>query len=258
MISPELDVSAAARKERESAFHDAAFAEDRRRTVRGFYRIAEPARERYDDLLDLEPAGARVLEFGCGQNASAFRLAREGCRVTAIDISKVAIEDARREAARLGLGHRASFEQMDAENLYFDDGVFDLVCGTGILHHLDLDAAVHQIWRVLRPGGRAVFMEPLGHNLLVNAFRRLTPALRTADEHPLTAADLRFLELNFAQMRVDYVALLALLAAPLLRLPGADALLGAMHRTDASLLRAFPGLGRFSWLCVIELRKATP
>lgn len=258
MLPPEPDLESAARKARESAFHDAAFAEDRRRKVRGFYRIAEPARERYDELLGLEPAGSRVLEFGCGQNASAFRLAREGCRVTGIDISRVAIEDARREAIRQGLGRRASFEHMDAEALHFDDGVFDLVCGTGILHHLDLDAAVRQISRVLRPGGRAVFMEPLGHNVLVNAFRRLTPALRTADEHPLTAADLRFLGLNFAHMRVDNVALLALLAAPLLPLALSEALLGALHRADAILLRAFPGLGRFCWLCVIELRKAAP
>jgi SAM-dependent methyltransferase len=243
-----------ARKDRERDFHNAAFSEGRRRKVRGLYRIAGPARAHYDMLLDAAPRRARVLEFGCGQEASAFRLAQRGCDVTAIDISDVAVADARREALRRGLANITCL-RMDAEELLLATESVDLVCGTGILHHLELRAAAAEIARVLRPGGRAVFLEPLGHNPLVNAFRFLTPGLRTADEHPLMAADLRLLQDSFAGVAVKHVALLALLCIPLLRVPGIDRALELLHRADALLLRALPGLKKFCWLCVIEMRK---
>jgi len=242
------------RKEREREFHDAAFAEGRRRKVRPLYRIAAPARALYDRLLGQEPPGARVLEFGCGQGSSALRLARRGCDVVAIDISQVAVDDARRAALAAGAGG-ARFERMDAEKLAFDEASFDLVCGTGILHHLDLMAAIREMSRVLAPGGRAVFLEPLGHNLLVNAFRRITPALRTADEHPLTIVDLAMLRHAFPGTRVSYVALLALFSAPLLWLPGSGRLLDGLHALDAMLFQRLPSLRRQSWICVIEMRK---
>lgn len=247
-------MTAAERKEREREFHNATFAEDRRRRVRGFYRIVQPARDLYASLLDTEPPGARVVEFGCGQRISAFGLAERGCTVTAIDISDVAVEDGRREALRRG-ARGVSFERMDAEALAFEDGSIDLVCGTGILHHLDLRAAIGEIGRVLRKEGRGVFIEPLGHNPVVNAFRRLTPGLRTPDERPLTTSDLDMMRSAFPGMKVRYVAFLALFAAPLVWLPAADALLRVLHRADAALLDLCPWLERFSWTCVIELRR---
>jgi len=242
------------RKDRERVFHNTAFAEGRRRNVKGLYRIAEPARGHYERLLNDAPGQASVLEFGCGQEASAFRLAERGCSVTAIDISDVAVEDARQEAARRGLAN-LTFLRMDAEHLQLADESVDLVCGTGILHHLDVPAATSEIRRVLRKGGRAVFLEPLGHNPLVNAFRRFTPGLRTPDEHPLMAADLELLRNAFSGISVKYVALLALLGIPALRLPGVSGLLQFLHGADAALLRALPFLQRFSWICVIEMRK---
>lgn len=45
-----------------------------------------------------------------------------------------------------------AFRLMDAEALEFPPDTFDLICGTGILHHLDLDAAYGQIARSLRDG----------------------------------------------------------------------------------------------------------
>ncbi len=259
MLNSEPELRAVQRKAREQAFHDVAFTDDRRRTVRGFYRVVEPARRLYDERLDQAPAGAHVVEFGCGRNASIFRLARRGCRVTAIDISEVAIDEARTQAAQLGLSpDRARFERMDAENLLLEAASADLVCGTGILHHLNLGAAAAEIHRVLRPGGSAVFVEPLGHNPGVSLFRKLTPSLRTPDEHPLMMKDLELLGARFADLKIRYVGLLALLAAPLVKVPGVDGLLRLLHRADAWLFGAWPWVGRHAWACVIELRKGAP
>ena len=82
------------------------------------------------------------------------------------------------------------------------DDSFDLVCGSGILHHLDLPAAMRELARVLRPSGRAVFMEPLGHNPAINAFRNRTPELRTPDEHPLLGKDLKLCRRYFGSVEV--------------------------------------------------------
>src|SRR3546814_1101008 len=80
---------------------------------------------------------------------------------------------------------------MNAEAMTFPDDSFDLVFGSGIIHHLDIDRAFGEIARVLRPGGRAVFIEPLGLNPAIELYRRFTPSARTPDEHPLLRRDFR-------------------------------------------------------------------
>ena len=59
-------------------------------------------------------------------------------------------------------GVRPLYLAMNPEHLDFGDGAFDVVCGTGILHRLDLGRALAEVARVLRPSGSAVFVEPLG------------------------------------------------------------------------------------------------
>ena len=135
----------------------------------------------------------------------------------------------------------------------FPDDHFDLVYGSAILHHLDLRAACREIARVLRPGGRAVFLEPLGHNVLINLYRRLTPAMRTVDEHPLRMADLDTIAEHFADTRVHYHVLTALAAVPLRTFPGAARLFRTLHAVDRALFRV-PACRRQAWQVVIEAR----
>ena len=56
------------------------------------------------------------------------------------------------------------FHLMDAHNLEFEDESFDFVYGCAILHHLDYNRALDEICRVLKPGGKILFAEPLGIN----------------------------------------------------------------------------------------------
>lgn len=98
------------------------------------------------------------------------------------------------------------FMIMDAHRLEFPDAHFDLVCGSGILHHLDLSLAVPEIVRVLRPDGIFLFSEPLDNNPVGHLVRRLTPQARTPDEEPFRARQLDFLrqyldcELHYEQL----------------------------------------------------------
>jgi SAM-dependent methyltransferase len=97
-----------------------------------------------------EAAPRRVLDAGCGPGDMAERVARElGAEVIAIDISPrmVALTAARGIDARLS----------DVQNLEFADGEFDLVISGWVLYHAtDLEKALREIVRVLRPGGRLV------------------------------------------------------------------------------------------------------
>lgn len=72
----------------------------------------------------------------------------------------------------------------------FPDRSFDVVVGRSILHHLELPLAYKEILRVLRPGGRAIFMEPLGDNPGAKILRAVTPATRTKDEKALSRSDI--------------------------------------------------------------------
>lgn len=142
--------------------------------------------------------GLDVLDYGCGWGVSSMDYYQQGANVTGIDISEKFIGAANDDfESRRYDRERYRFLKMDAHHLQFGDGAFDIVVGDGILHHLDTETALSEIYRVLKPGGRAILFEPLAGNPLLKVFRLLTPHARTADEAPLTASKLR----TFRRMR---------------------------------------------------------
>jgi len=146
---------------------------------------------RNDDQADFyDPAGKVVLDYGCGPGYLTEELLERGAvHVTGIDISEAEIERAREDAKAKGLADRCTHLVADAHDLEFEDDSFDLIVGDSILHHLDMKIALEELRRILRPGGRAVFMEPMWHSPFLRLGRALTPAARTPDEHPLTTKD---------------------------------------------------------------------
>lgn len=148
-----------------------------------------------------ELSGRRVLDLGCGYGETACWLAMRGARVDAVDISPGMLEVTRRLAGRLGLSDRVALHRSPGESLPFPDATFDVAFGHDVLHHLDLERGRDEIRRVLKPGGRAVFVEPLGHNPILNLFRNLSPGTRTPDEVPLRFADFARLRAGFRSLR---------------------------------------------------------
>jgi SAM-dependent methyltransferase len=240
------------RLERERLFHNQRYADDtmRQNCVGRFYEASEAFFAKYRERILRGADGARVLEYGVGTSSDAFVLAEHGALVTGIDISETAVTVAERESISRGL--RIDFQVMNAEKTAFEDQTFDIICGTGILHHLDLRKAIPEIRRLLRRGGFAVFVEPMGHNPLINIFRRMTPRIRSADEHPLLDHDLRFVGSFFGSCRTEYFGLASLatsVARPLRRNSNLRRFLEALDRR----LFAFPLLRRQAWLVLIEL-----
>jgi SAM-dependent methyltransferase len=236
--------------DKEKEFHDQLFSEDsatREQRVGKYYSVLDSSLNRYRGYLDSYCEEKSVLDYGCGHGLWSFYLAERGAgKVTAIDISEVAIEQAKK---------RLDFRVMNAEEMEFDDDSFDLICGTAILHHLDLHMAFSQLARTLRPEGHAVFLEPLGHNPLINLYRRFTSELRTEDEHPLRMEDLRLAGEYFERVDADFFHLFALAAVPFRGSRLFKPLLAALNALDQAVFRIFPGLSRFSWMAVITLSR---
>ena len=243
------------RYQREKAYHNKAFSEGTRSAVGGFYSIAQRSKEYYESFLESRADGKHILEYGCGQGSHSMFLAHRGALVTGIDISEVAIEQSRQSARSEQLDEETNFRVMNAESLEFDDDTFDLICGTAILHHLDLEKAFSQVARTLRPGGSAIFFEPLGHNPLINLFRRLTPDLRTEDEHPLLMRDLMMARTYFNNVEMHYFHLSSLAAVLFRRLPIFPRLLKTLEALDAALFKLVPFARKYAWTAVLVFSK---
>jgi SAM-dependent methyltransferase len=205
-----------------------------------------------------ELEGTVVLDYGCGNGEFSMILASRGARVFGIDISPKFIEQARAVAAKMRHnGSAPEFVAGDAHHTPFNDAMFDYVVGNGALHHLDLEKAFAEIARVLKPGGKAVFLEPMYHHPLLWTLRRLTAKTHTADERPLSLADIEHARKWFRACRHREHFLFAACAAPvhLLGKNFALAVIGALDRMDQQLMRLLPGLRRFAWLTVMEMEK---
>jgi SAM-dependent methyltransferase len=112
------------------------------------------------DVAAVAPAGARVLEVGCGPGHLSIRLARQhGLDVTGLDLDPAMIARARANADPPGNRdqRRPSLLVGDVAALAFPDGSFDLVISTLSMHHwADPTAGLAEIGRVLRPGARTL------------------------------------------------------------------------------------------------------
>ena len=196
--------------------------------------------------------GLSVLDCGCGHGMAAVVLARRGGRVTAFDLSAGYLTEAHRRARANGVA--VDFVCADGERLPFADGSFERVWGSAVLHHLDLRRAAAEVWRVLRPGGVAVFCEPWGGNPLLNWARGHLPYPgkgRTPDERPLRPRDLLLLRQVFPRLEIRGFQLLSMVRRVLR--PGR--LTAALERWDDRLLTRFPGLQRFCRYAVLILRR---
>jgi ubiquinone/menaquinone biosynthesis C-methylase UbiE len=119
-------------------------------------RRAERRAALFTSHAQLEP-GRRALELGCGTGVFLERVARSGAEIRGLDLSEDLLAKAR---ARLAGRPNVALDQGNAEAMPYPDAHFDAVYGSSVLHHLDLDQALRESHRVLKPGGRAVFAEP--------------------------------------------------------------------------------------------------
>jgi SAM-dependent methyltransferase len=194
--------------------------------------------------------GLRILDLGCGHGMASVVLARRGARVTACDLSAGYLAEVAARARANGVAIQRV--QLDGDRLPFGDGSFDRIWGNAILHHLNVEKAGREIYRVLVPGGLAVLCEPWGENPLLNTARMLFPYSgkhRTPDEQPLRRHDIRALEMNFPRVEQRGFQFLSMVR----RTFPSPFLVGWLDRCDARLLAWFPGLQQYCRYMLLTL-----
>jgi len=200
-----------------------------------------------------EVGARRVLDYGCGLGPASVLLARRGARVLAFDRAPDRARATQALAAASGQGERVRVAVM-AEALAYEDEAFDAVYGNAILHHVDLNAAARELLRVLRPGGVAVFAEPLGENPLLEFARRRVPypgKARDPWERPLRYQDLDALGRVIPLAMVKEYQFLSMAR----RFIQNAHIRRVLEATDAWLLKRFPFLRRWCRYMVFVLRK---
>lgn len=213
------------------------------------------------DLLG-NVSGKQLLDCGCGRGHTSVMLARHGANVTGFDVSDDDLAKAHilAKANDVDVG----FQHESFEALPFPDESFDLAFGAFILHHVDISRAVKEVHRILRPGGRAVFIENSDRNRLLMLSRRYLvgkmgiPKYGDDDEeHPLTSDDLERAKQDFSGITtVHHTDLLFFRLADFYMFEKRWKLLSSMLRgLDRFFARLLPVTRRYSYFQIIQFDK---
>lgn len=211
-------------------------------------------------------SGKTILICSCGTGIPSVEAANAGAIVYAVDISEAAVANAEAIATYNKVDVHCSVQ--DLHQLSFADEFFDVVYGSAVLHHLEIERACREFKRVLKPGGIAIFTsEPTFRNPLIKAayegvFGKGREGRRrnflfikrtgTDNEKPLDEQEFRQIEGQFHHCTL--VPHGFMLFQKLSHVSG-GMLLGMTSRLDNTLLRIFPSIKNWSYEYDLFLRK---
>lgn len=196
--------------------------------------------------------GKLVLDAGCGSGEMSIYLAQHKARVVGVDVSRNLLSFGDVSARTSSVSNRVDFGQMSLYDLAFSDGAFDIVFGSAILHHLDLDRAVPEIARVLKGDGVAVFIEPHDDSELYKLLRRLVPLKAHGGFHwGVDKRGLDALSQAFSSVAVKHYHLVSRLD----RIFAQPRVVRCFRRLDIFLLGALSFTRRYSRIIAIQARK---
>ncbi|MFM2432645.1 MAG: hypothetical protein RLZZ511_3859 [Cyanobacteriota bacterium] len=146
--------------------------------------------------------GKRLLDLGCGAGENSVYFAQRGAHCVATDYSPGMVDVAMQLAAANGVSIEGRV--INAMAIDYPDNTFDIVYAANLLHHMpDPMVTIREIYRVLKPGGKMCFWDPLKHNPVINVYRRIATEVRTADETPLNINILRNVKSLFSRTQAD-------------------------------------------------------
>lgn len=203
-----------------------------------------------------------ILDVGCGFGEKTESFRRLGMTAAGIDVDAERIASASRDypGCRFHLG--------TIEALPFADNAFDAIFSSSVLQYVDRDKALAECRRVLKPGGRAIFIENLKHHPVAALYRvaRRWSGRRYGDHvtpksHP-GLNELDDFRAHFVDVLIEPYNLLSTLAIAIPTLHETfrrDKMLtlkpvrtyGALSRIDRTLLSRHPFLKRYCWTALI-------
>jgi len=174
--------------------------------LRGIFLLRSGGRRSFLDtarrrLAEVSFRG-HVLDIGTGPGLLPIQicLASPRATVVGVDVEPLLLDDARKHAEKMGVGHRATFLQADAMKLPFLDGTFDMVASTMSFQMWpDQERGLREMYRVLKPGGVAYilvdreYVYPGKHGFLDRFYRRSVKSMRNRLERA-----------GFASVRAGY------------------------------------------------------
>jgi SAM-dependent methyltransferase len=210
--------------------------------------------------------GRRVLICSCGSGRGPVEAANAGALAHAVDVSVAAVRNARSAAAFNAVAAYASVQ--DLHHLAYPDGYFDVVYGSAVLHHLDLETACREFARVLCQGGVAFFsQEPTFFNPLLRWSYRIAfgmdrqrrrrrflflKRIGTDNEKPFDEADIKTIRSHFSHVQLEPAGFMFF--QKLSHVLGGCAL-GTATALDQLLVRLLPPLQRWSYEYNMLLRQ---
>lgn len=205
-------------------------------------------------LLKESCPGKKVLDYGCGNGVhSVFPVKWGAEKVIGIDLSEPSLQIAREKAKKEGVADKIEFLAMDCERMSFPDNAFDVILDGGTFSSLDLNSALPELARVLKPDGLLIGIETFGHNPFTNLKRKINKITgkRTgwAAEHIFRMQDLEKAKNYFKKTEVKYFHLISWLVFPFLGLPGTAIILKMLEILDRILL-TLPFLRKYAFKVV--------
>lgn len=223
----------------------------------GLFRYDEneefPPRHQYFYSLLENIQGKRILDCCCGYGFTTVKCAKRGAHVTSLDISPRMIELAKKNAEFNNVSQYVNLKVMSVQKMSFEDNIFDYAVGIGALHHLNLGLSGKEISRVLKVGGKAIFLEPRIPFRWIMILRSFIPirCLESPGGGSLSDRDILQFSRYFSTFRVQYFLFLR----KLFRFPVLRRFESKSDSIDFYLINKFQFLKKFCWAFVLEFTK---
>ena len=241
--------------QRERKFHNNLHLseESNRKNQNKFYKALYGLYDDFSEKVRIETNEKDVLDFGCGTGSFTEKVLNfNPKRIVAIDISEEAIKIAKESSNKKQISIEYRVENCESLNLSSES--FDLIYGSGILHHLDLDKSLGELKRILRKNGKIIFIEPMATNPIINLYRKFTPKARSVDEHPFKFTDIRYIKSLFKNVQITYYGFFTLFFFNFYKNPEKSKVFKFLRKVDETFLNSkyFKFL---AWSVLIEAQK---
>lgn len=204
--------------------------------------------------------GKRVLELGTGTGGTATLLAKKGASVVGIDLLPFRLDAAQERVKHHNVTAMVDFSLMDATQLAFPDDTFDFVISKSVLVFTEHAQTAKECNRVLKRGGKAIFIENMRHHPAVWLYRKFflkySRELRYFSLSDIEALNTEFDEVNHKEFH--FLSLGALFWKKVISIPIFYRWsLQFLRFVDRNLIRLFPFLKRICWITAIICHKKT-